>query len=275
MRVPKVNVTKWTLLAWIVTPVVTGTAVTLTLSLGCAAYSPLNSSERASRHYHAGIEEWVTKEGVVLGDGAASESIRQMREIEKFADPLWIDRWKTDNNPGPDRSSELVAEYGFGVTYQSVRMRYVGHVSQHSVYEVKAGWPLPCFIARAWRSHGYEAVRKNAIAGMDKSNSIVTSGGRVIPTQMLSGGLIGDIGIYAIVVVIGKLCRNGVLRASRKRKGLCLACGYPLRGVVGSGEPCPECGSPGVRSRVSARCHDHPELGRDGRERTTEPQHAP
>ena len=79
------------------------------------------------------------------------------------------------------------------------------------------------------------------------------------PDCNLFRGFYGYIGVpfWPLILVLGStLCISWIrLRRRRKRKqlGLCLECGYDLRG---SGERCPECGTLVERDRPRLQCEE-------------------
>jgi hypothetical protein len=61
---------------------------------------------------------------------------------------------------------------------------------------------------------------------------------RRLPLEPLWPGLLVDSALYAGVVAVGFLGFTTLRGRARRRRGRCIACGYP----VGSGGRCPECG---------------------------------
>lgn len=97
--------------------------------------------------------------------------------------------------------------------------------------------PAPLFLRRATQLNGTDPL---AGAG-------AVQGVRVIPHSVDVAGLLASSGIYA--VLLGPLLITGAWRdrARRRRRNVCLGCGYLLDGLP-AGAPCPECALSGPAS---------------------------
>ncbi|MEM9166827.1 MAG: hypothetical protein AAGB48_07355 [Planctomycetota bacterium] len=111
--------------------------------------------------------------------------------------------------------------------------------------EHSAGWPTPAL--RCWDSGVYWVWGATAYTGqrglLDGGIAIGAGGGgpsHTLPLTPVWPGLMAGTLFWAGVLWSMLLGRRAIVRAVRRRRGRCLACGYALAGLP----LCPECGLP-------------------------------
>ncbi len=140
-----------------------------------------------------------------------------------------------DEPPGVSRIDSVL------LTVQGVS----GHASITNGYEQHIGWPMRalwcCFFWGDYHlgsgpvfAHGLQFRQPNATAGTTLSYPVI------LPVHVLWPGLVINTIFYAALLWLITLGQFTARRMIRVKRGLCLKCGYDLRGTSGGG--CPECG---------------------------------
>jgi hypothetical protein len=138
-------------------------------------------------------------------------------------------------------------------------------------FELTAGWPWYCVRGRRFdedapvgpytpdlmgmgRTQPNKVYRQNtlplgplqAIVPSELQQRFGPSLGRFLPTRLIWGGLALNGAFYGgglALITLGPILLRKQLRIhKRRRRGLCLSCGYDLKGT-GQDRPCPECGA--------------------------------
>lgn len=113
--------------------------------------------------------------------------------------------------------------------------------------DVGIGWPWVCAWyqvvgrVRGLTSTGAEVRGGHVLRGTP--SPVGDSPGRVLPLRPAWQGLIGNTLVFALAWQALLLAVPAARSALRRRRGLCPACAYDLRGTP-AGSPCPECGAP-------------------------------
>lgn len=128
-----------------------------------------------------------------------------------------------------------------------------------ALYEAVCGWPEPVFYAgaRVWFDESVQfgsATEVLAGAGSELFRQAVPRAYRSRVDQrqpsmprVLWRGLFADTLFWSVclsVMPLGWAAWRSVARRRRRSRGLCVACGFDLRGLE-QGRPCPECGNAG------------------------------
>lgn len=119
------------------------------------------------------------------------------------------------------------------------------HYSIANGYEQDIGWPMRAFwCCFFWGdlpmgsgpvfADGLQFRQRNATAGTTLSYPMI------LPVHVLWPGFAVNTAFYAAIVWLLSLLPFTVRRLVRRKRGLCINCGYDLRGEFSSG--CPECG---------------------------------
>jgi len=149
--------------------------------------------------------------------------------------------------------------WGVGMRYDMVtEMVWMGSLPGASestapnrvVTAVTLGWPMPALRVMEW----YPAVpgRPWLEAGLPiwtGTRGVSTSRPWPLPVMPVWPAFAVDLLVWA---ALAEAARRGVIawrRARRRRRGLCVGCGYDLRGRAGDLH-CPECGDHGDPPRV-------------------------
>lgn len=137
---------------------------------------------------------------------------------------------------------------------------------------VRSGWPVRMVqSSRINLFHAAERIDSRTPGAADALQSISMSGGIVfnvfsppmnhpglhplgefaIPLRVMVGGSVLNAVCFAIIGVVLVKVPRVLLRLCRHKRGMCLTCGYDLRGDCGA--ICPECGAETVRRKVRPR----------------------
>jgi hypothetical protein len=112
-----------------------------------------------------------------------------------------------------------------------------GYIQSEMAMEVGAGWPLPS-ITMDW-----DSAHRNEYRGGKVLPSPPGIRMRFLAWRPLARGLAVDTLFYAAALAGLVGGARLVVRARRRRRGVCPACAYDLRGLAADGV-CPECGRP-------------------------------
>ncbi|MBX3405156.1 MAG: hypothetical protein KF869_00205 [Phycisphaeraceae bacterium] len=108
------------------------------------------------------------------------------------------------------------------------------------------GWPFTCLWYQVLgNDQGMTVVGAQLRGGLLISGQPATVGDahcRIIPLRPAWPGLLGNTFIFAAAWLLVLLAVPMLVRARRRRRGLCPACAYDLRATP-AGSPCPECGA--------------------------------
>lgn len=119
------------------------------------------------------------------------------------------------------------------------------------------GWPLP---ALWYRVHG-TYVRMYAFGTEIQGGRLLTGpeslelrayNFRALPYFVHWRGLLADTVLFAALWWVLLFARGDIRRALRRRRGLCIVCGYD-RSATRTDAPCPECGLPPTPGRNPAK----------------------
>ena len=117
------------------------------------------------------------------------------------------------------------------------------------------GWPFTCMWYQVvGQDQGMQVIGAELRGGLLISGQPATVGTprcRIIPLYPAWHGLLGNTLIYAAAWASLLILIPMLIRANRRRRGLCPACAYDLRATP-AGSPCPECGQISKRSTVPA-----------------------
>jgi hypothetical protein len=117
------------------------------------------------------------------------------------------------------------------------------------------GWPFTCLWYQVLgQDQGMRVVGAELRGGLLISGQPATVGTprcRIIPLYPAWPGLIASTLICAAAWASLLILIPMLIRANRRRRGLCPACAYDLRATP-AGSPCPECGQISKRSTVPA-----------------------
>ena len=122
-----------------------------------------------------------------------------------------------------------------------VRERFIGNeVRMHFFVLVESGWPVRSLAGGVSRvsSPPSEDVRTEHFARQigDPAPQFIHQ--RVLPLRPIPVGLAVNTSVYGAAIWAALFLPGHLRRASRRRRGCCVGCGYPLDGSV----TCPECG---------------------------------
>ena len=146
---------------------------------------------------------------------------------------------------------EGVHHWGFGVTLDSEMWYEASDVKYRGT--LTTGWPFPSLRATEWGlvvtetpwqmeqvdasiwRRGISLTRSQEPLSYDTKQ-------RLLPLHPVLQGFVIDTLFYAGLLGAVRLAQTALLRAFRRRRGLCISCGYDLAGITAV--VCPECGSP-------------------------------
>lgn len=109
------------------------------------------------------------------------------------------------------------------------------------VRQMRCGWPFLCMEGREFQIDGAESEHR--LAPVPNWPKVNRDGLDRVPLQPIWSGLLLNalvLGIPAHIYFGWFAIRRGV----RRYRGLCLKCGYDLRGASIANAMCPECGTP-------------------------------
>lgn len=107
------------------------------------------------------------------------------------------------------------------------------------VQTMAAGWPL--LAARHVTAYDDASIGPGQTRG--EYNVRILGENRLIPTEPVCPGLLGNTVVYATAVLCVLVALLGLRRAHRRRRTRCIACAYDVSGGLAV---CPECGCPVV-----------------------------
>ncbi len=168
--------------------------------------------------------------------------------------------WSPANNQtgivrtGPEHPfSQALLKYGNfdSFTYMSMsgigwhRERVVGGRptvprTTGSLHRTRAGWPLLCMEGH-WRRINRQRVEE-AIADIPQWPGAQRNAAARLPLRPLWGPLLLNATILGLLPMPFFFAYGACRTLTRRRRGLCMACGYDLRGARSADAPCPECG---------------------------------
>lgn len=132
----------------------------------------------------------------------------------------WIDATSSASERRNLGTRERTVLYGSGRTYSAVML--------------EAGWPFHSFVAtERHASNWLQEKRFHMIVFVTRSGSEVH-----LPYKPLWGGMLFNTAFYAGLLWVLLFGPFALRRARRARRGLCLACAYP----IGTSAICTECG---------------------------------
>ncbi len=105
--------------------------------------------------------------------------------------------------------------------------------AQRTICEVAAGWPRVCLKT-------VDLSIENSTTRLARPEKSISS----IPFIPIASGVLIDVGLYSLVWTVVLVLPFVVRRTIRFRGGLCLHCGYDLRGLPLDANCCSECGWP-------------------------------
>lgn len=147
--------------------------------------------------------------------------------------------------PADWSSRTLVRWWGVGKTREAVsEAQWIGSTlgvmrggGRQATYQgLSAGWPLRSFCGCDYITPGLESQAPMALRDVP---AWIKTGGHKVPVSPLWAGLAVNTLVFAAPVLMGVWGWGWVRRRRRRRFGLCLGCGYPVKGL----ERCPECGA--------------------------------
>ena len=103
-----------------------------------------------------------------------------------------------------------------------------------SAVGTRVGWPVEALDGTSFTS----------ILERGSKYRLLNAGEHQLPYSPLWPGFALDTAFYGTLAFLLWSAPGFVRRRVRKRRGLCVGCGYDLRGAAGGG-PCPECGRGG------------------------------
>jgi hypothetical protein len=177
-------------------------------------------------------------------------------DLDDVMGPLWEER------PRPEllwvRSGySFFQEHGWGLT-RSTQFASAASLDYLVMNRVQTGWPFHCVERRHWLVEGaskLEAVNRGTIFLPYRSfmvnGEIVTTPRRIGVIPMWPG-LLANTALYALLLFVLFGGIGAGRRASRRVRGRCEGCGYPLRSLPTP--VCPECG----RSSAVESSHAQP-----------------
>jgi hypothetical protein len=154
-------------------------------------------------------------------------------DADLAAQPGWV---ITAHGPGLRRDF---------LTATNISGRWAGHAE---AVRVRAGWPALALEGAGLLERDAIAVHWHAAIDVDPSPPHDIGrrfAPRVLPLRPLWRGLLLDALVWAALVGLLTVGPRSFIRARRRRRGRCPACGYPL----GPSPRCPECGA-GAPSRI-------------------------
>ena len=163
-------------------------------------------------------------------------------------DPVLKPGHRTDTGfvvPADWTSRTLVQWWGVGKTRETVSecvwagstLGQMSGMGRQATYQgFSAGWPLRSFGGCDYITPGLE---KQAPAALRNVPTWIKAGGHKVPVSPLWVGLAVNTLLFALPAFAGAWGWGWVKRRRRRRLGLCLACGYPVKGMA----RCPECGA--------------------------------
>lgn len=148
--------------------------------------------------------------------------------------------------PADWTSRTLVQWWGIGRTRETVSecvwvgstLGTVSGLGRQATYQgFSAGWPLRSFCGTDYITPGLERFTPRVLADVP---AWIKRGGHKVPVSPLWLGLCVNSLLFAAPVFAAWRGRAWFVRRRWLRLGLCLGCGYPVRGL----DRCPECGKP-------------------------------
>ena len=192
----------------------------------------------------------VNRLGLVESIRVSDEAKRMWADV--FGESIFLDRPEDMNklDPATTPTSPIYGAMAFWLMenrWQSVGMErwWIFDMSRSiapNVRIVRAGWPLFAFGCRIVNEPSSRAAARSA---WERGGFEVRSDNRRIefPWKPMWPGFAANTMLYSLVIVTTCLAARAFRRARRRRRGLCVECGYP----VGVSEACSECGSIIVR----------------------------
>ena len=221
-----------------------GAIVNVAVAWGCATWSALKLVSRplVERPTEADQRWWQQ----VVPAGAAPRASAVWRSRGFGCDSLLI---------LGDRSSEAVfqqdpsGQYTFGASINATMDRAT---------LVRSGWPWRSGAGERWDLGislmtpfpmlGYkvttwrDADLQTSAVSFDRPTWLGGSSSRLVPFRPIWPGFAINTIFYAAILWLLMLGPFTARRIIRHKRGLCLKCGYDLRGHSGGGGGCPECG---------------------------------
>lgn len=121
---------------------------------------------------------------------------------------------------------------GFGWPFVSLRSYLVYELEENS---------STSGMSRGDRTRITEIQSSGLSVNWDSPGTTSSRVNRVVPVNPYWPGLLADIGLWSLLVPITALTFSLLRHVQRRRRGLCVSCGYDLAGVTNA--ICPECGS--------------------------------
>jgi hypothetical protein len=118
-----------------------------------------------------------------------------------------------------------------------------GSIHSDSIFGVAHGLPIPCLYAlrqvTVWPNY-----QKVALIGRAFELEASSPGqfATLLPVRPIWPGFAINTIFYAAALWVVFLIPGSVKRFRRRRRGLCIHCGYDLRGQPANSHKCPECG---------------------------------
>jgi hypothetical protein len=191
-----------------------GFAVQTLIAWGCSVYSPLT--------YHSGV---IPDPKIVPGT----------RSEAGFRYP---DDW-TARSQTIDRGFGRVREFTSEQVWMGSRPGLMENAGRQAAYQgFGGGWPMISMVGADYISRGIEAFAPpKLVAGPAWLGTRVRQ--TMLPVWPLWPGAAVNTLVFGVPLWLGWAGLRRCRMALRRKKGLCLRCGYPVRGL----DACPECGT--------------------------------